>query len=169
MSPDAIKALPVSTINAILFQNHVRPGAGVIEKTELVERVLTMIEDERQERARDEARRAEEEEEQRLLAEAARERTTASVEQRANPVAEQPASTSPAVDEDGDVSMEAADEPHPDVAVSDDATKPPTTLPDIVPKVEVKPIPPKAQAMAAHLERTGLCVICQVSGLRKRR
>jgi hypothetical protein len=28
-------------------------------------------------------------------------------------------------------------------------------------KEEAKPLPPKAQAMAAHLERTGLCVICQ--------
>jgi hypothetical protein len=143
-----VRALSVGVIKAILQQNHVRLGAGVLEKSELVARVLAVVDDERQERARDEAWRAAEEEEERLRAEAARQ--------------EQARASQPSAEENHDVDMDAGHQVDPDVSMTN-ATPPPTIVEDV--KAEVKPLPPKAQAMAAHLERTGLCVICQVRHL----
>jgi hypothetical protein len=156
MSPAAVKALPVSTIKAILFQNHVRPGAGVLEKAELVDRVLTMIEDERQERARDEVRRAEEEEEERRFAEEARQ-----AREQAKELLEKRRQAAESVSADGNVRMSDRASTDPMVGDTAEISKGgdiPLAEPS---KEEAKPLPPKAQAMAAHLERTGLCVICQ--------
>jgi hypothetical protein len=156
MSPAAVKALPVSTIKAILFQNHVRPGAGVLEKAELVDRVLTMIEDERQERARDEVRRAEEEEEERRFAEEARQ-----AREQAKELLEKRRQAAESVSADGNVRMSDRASTDPMVGDTAEVSKGgdiPLAEPS---KEEAKPLPPKAQAMAAHLERTGLCVICQ--------
>jgi hypothetical protein len=156
MSPAAVKALPVSTIKAILFQNHVRPGAGVLEKAELVDRVLTMVEDERQERARDEVRRAEEEEEERRFAEEARQ-----AREQAKELLEKRRQAAESVSADGNVRMSDRASTDPMVGDTAEVSKGgdvPLAEPS---KEEAKPLPPKAQAMAAHLERTGLCVICQ--------
>jgi hypothetical protein len=130
MPESAVRALSVGVIKAILQQNHVRLGAGVLEKSELVARVLAVVDDERQERAQQQQ--------------------------------QQPRANQPSAEENHDVDMDAGHQVDPDVPMAN-ATPPPTIVEET--KAEVKPLPPKAQAMAAHLERTGLCVICQVRHL----
>jgi hypothetical protein len=153
MPPAAISALPISTIKAILFQNHVRLGAGVLEKAELVDRVLAMVDDERQERAQNEARRIAEEEEERLFREE-RERASAP---HPRPTAEAIAGASVHEHDHSGI-----DDAYPQLPISDNDVNAPPAPAESSSKVEVKSLPSKAQAMAAHLERTGLCVICQV-------
>jgi hypothetical protein len=149
MTPAAVGVLPVGIIKAILFQNHVRLGAGVLEKAELVDRVLAMVDDERQERAQNEARRAAEEEEERLLR-----------EERERARAPQPEPTAEAISRSS-VHDTDIDDARPDLLSGGAGNSSPPPAEGGT-KVEVKPLLPKAQAMAAHLERTGLCVICQV-------
>jgi len=116
MQPQDISALSVGTLKAILFQNHVNARL-ILEKSDLVDKVITLIEDERRERER---KVREEEQEKRAMEEELRMREES---QRQN---------------EEDKGKDA----------STDFAKP-------------SPLPPKAQAMAATLERTGLCVICQ--------
>jgi hypothetical protein len=109
MLPEGIQALSIGTLKAILFQNHVNARL-ILEKTDLVEKVITLVEDERRDRER---KAMEEEEEERAMEE---ERRMREERQRQE---------------------------------DEDKGKNGSTL------------PPKAQAMAATLARTGLCVICQ--------
>jgi len=113
MQLESIKALSIGMLKTILYQNHVNARL-ILEKNDLVDKVVTLVEDERMDRER-KAREEEQEkmaaEERRLLEESQQEK-----------------------DQDNDSST--------------DSTKQP-------------PLPLKAQAMAATLERTGLCVICQ--------
>ncbi|KIM86779.1 hypothetical protein PILCRDRAFT_816031 [Piloderma croceum F 1598] len=116
MLPEGIQALSIGTLKAILFQNHVNARL-ILEKSDLVEKVVTLVEDERRDRER---KAMEEEEEKRAMEE----------EQRMKEERQR--------QEEEDKGKNG----------STDSAKP-TTL------------PPKAQAMAATLARTGLCVICQ--------
>jgi len=65
MAPEDINSLPVSVLKEFLFRNHVDTRL-VIEKSDLVERVMTLIANEGQERERQEIYRQMEEEEGRL-------------------------------------------------------------------------------------------------------
>jgi hypothetical protein len=117
MEAEGIKVLSIGTLKAILSQNHVNARL-ILEKSDLVNKVVTLIEDER----RDRERKAREEElENRAMEE---ERRMREENQRKT-------------EEDKGKKNE-----------STDSAKP-------------APLHPKAQAMAATLERTGLCVICQ--------
>lgn len=116
MQPEGIKILSISVLKAILFQNHVNARL-ILEKSDLVDKVLTLVEDERRERQR---KAREEEQEMRVMEEEQRVRE----EEERKRAEEQEQDAKP------------------------DSVKP-------------SPLPPKAQAMAATLERTGLCVICQ--------
>lgn len=116
MDPDDIKALSIGTLKAVLFQNHVNARL-ILEKSDLVDKVVTLVEDER----RDRERKAREEElEKRAMEEQRRMRGESQ--------------------QDKDESKDEKEKT--------ESVKPP-------------PLAPKAQAMAATLERTGLCVICQ--------
>jgi len=119
MQIEGIKALSIGALKAILFQNHVNARL-IIEKGDLVDKVVTLVEDERRERDR----RAREEEEEVM------ERQRVMMEEHRMKQESQRA-----VNED-------------DKSEFSDSIKP-------------NSLPPKAQAMAANLERTGLCVICQ--------
>ena len=118
MREEGIKSLSVSALKAILFENHVNARL-ILEKSDLVAKVVTLVEDERIDRER----KAREEEE-------AIERQRVSTEENQM--------SSDVQDEEKELSANT------DI----DNSGPP-------------PLPPKAQAMAARLERTGLCVICQ--------
>jgi len=59
MQTEGIRALSIGALKAILFQNHVNARL-IIEKGDLVDKVVTLVEDERRERDR----RAREEEEE---------------------------------------------------------------------------------------------------------
>jgi len=116
MHPEGIQALSIGTLKAILFQNHVNARL-ILEKSDLVDKVITLIEDERRDRER---KTMEEEQEKRAMEE---ERIMREESQRK---------------EEGDKGKDSSTD-----------------------SVKLHPLPPKAQAMAATLERTGLCVICQ--------
>ena len=65
MDPEDIRSLSISSLKALLFSNHVNVNATmVLEKSDLVERVLQLVENEKAVRER--ARRANEEEEEML-------------------------------------------------------------------------------------------------------
>ncbi|KAF9777270.1 hypothetical protein BJ322DRAFT_1097263 [Thelephora terrestris] len=64
MAPEDIRSLPVAVLKEILFHNHVNARLP-IEKSDLVERVTTLVADERQDRERQEIFRQMEEEQER--------------------------------------------------------------------------------------------------------
>ena len=180
MAPEDLRSLPVSVLKEILFHNHVNARL-LIEKSDLVERVTTLIADERQERERQEIFRQMEEEQERLMqmemeAETHRERLD---ELHLDSEPQRPRQT-----------PDVAPEPTPDtglgqgpevLAGSNDTNQPIPTVntEDVTPPLVV-PTPPEQQtaantpapprpmpgvtsrpAMAINLERNGLCVICQ--------
>ena len=122
---EGIKSLSVGVLKAILFENHVNARL-ILEKSDLVAKVVTLVEDERSDRER----KAREEEE------AAVERQRVLMEERR------------AREENQGSSGVQDEEREPSVNTDADNSEPPL-------------LPPKAQAMATRLERTGLCVICQ--------
>lgn len=145
MSTSDVQALPISTLKAILFRNHVN-ASMVVEKSELVSKVQGLIDDERAEREAH-ARREEEEEEERELREAMEqsrreheEREAAAERERAEQHEQAEATT-----EEGSADHSSGTPP----------PQPPSPEP-----VRGK-LSAKAQNLASHLERTGLCVICQ--------
>lgn len=176
MAPEDLKSLPVSVLKEILFHNHVNARL-LIEKSDLVERVTTLIADERRERERQEIFRQMEEQERlrqmEMETETHRERLDElhldSEPQQTPDVAPEPAS---------DTSLEQGSEA---LAGSNDTDQPIPTgdTEDVTPPLIV-PTPPEQQtvsntstpprpmsgltsrpAMAINLERNGLCVICQ--------
>ncbi|KAH9833338.1 uncharacterized protein C8Q71DRAFT_775114 [Rhodofomes roseus] len=176
MSGEDIARLSIGTLKAVLFQNHVNARL-VVEKAELVAKVRTLVEDERRERERhavlEAAERAAEEE-------ARREREEARRAEEARRRGEEDGQGESAMEDvrgDGESAMhvdisEGQPEVHADVqeGPSDEAAPPPPpkpATPPVPPKTAPPPTPPKrgmspkAQAKAAQLERTGLCVICQ--------
>lgn len=161
MVDEDIAKLTIGTLKSVLFQNHVN-ATLMLEKSELVNKVMRLVEEERRERRErmeeEERERQREEEEaierQRVLMEQHREREA---RQRAEREA-QAASNGEEALEDMDDKTSLVDEARPNVP-SDDAAAP-STPPK--PKSTSPPAPSKSPAsMAANLERTGLCVICQ--------
>lgn len=159
MSPAEISGLSIGALKAILFRNHVNAGS-VLEKSDLVSKVKVLIEDERLERAEAIRRAEEEEREMWAMRERAAEREREERERREQ--AQQQVATTAGTsqqasraDEDGDQDSSRR---------SQDDSSPPIPPPD-----DSKPKPPPgspsgklpSKTMAAHLERTGLCVICQ--------
>jgi hypothetical protein len=51
MSPDSIRALSISALKSIMFTNHVNVG-NILEKGDLVSKVIALVEDEKRERDR---------------------------------------------------------------------------------------------------------------------
>lgn len=165
MTDREVKALSIGTLKAILFRNHVNARL-VVEKEELVSKVKSLLEDERRERA-DSTRRAEEEErETQERIRRLREQAAASRAQSAVPPSQSAENVQSS--SEGDITLERIDT----------AAHGPTTEHDVPPPTPPKETSPpspsspsssapigqmsqKAQAMASHLERTGLCVICQ--------
>ncbi|RPD56047.1 hypothetical protein L227DRAFT_579261 [Lentinus tigrinus ALCF2SS1-6] len=134
MSDEQIAALSIGSLKEVLFKNHVTARL-VVEKGELVDRVKTLVVEEKAERER----KAREEEAERQLEEEMRRARDEEARARAGPP--QPATQDTP-------SENPADEP--------ESTPPPTASPP-----PASTLTPKAQAMASRLERTGLCVICQ--------
>ncbi|KAH8101106.1 hypothetical protein BXZ70DRAFT_934446 [Cristinia sonorae] len=147
MTPDQISGLSIGVLKAVLFRNHVNVG-GVLEKGDLVGRVKTLVEDERVERA-EAIRRAEEEEMEMWAMRERAERRERRQEEGDNGGGE---------DDEGD-DGEGGGGSHDDEGA----------IAPVPPSSEEKPKPPPASAsskahakgLASHLERTGLCVICQ--------
>ncbi len=178
MTQSTVSALPISVLKNILFTNHVN-ASMILEKSELVNKVMTLIDDERRERERqrlaEEAERLEEEERRREREEAIqrqqeekrrkeeeerlrkerRERQRARVEE-----VEDGADDMMDIEVEVSVSGDEDDEPNVERAELVGGNRPST--PASTPGTPSKPpSPPQKSAMMSTLERTGLCVICQ--------
>ena len=153
MSEDAVAALSIGTLKAVLLQNHVNARL-LLEKGELVARVRLLIEDERQERAREAAAREREEQEiiarQHAMMEEQRQREERLREERE---ARERAAAAASGSEDATPATAPGNEAS-DEAGEDKPASPPDEKPSVPP-----PQPPRMSMAAA--ERTGLCVICQ--------
>ena len=161
MTPEAIGALGVGILKSILFSNHVNAGQ-VLEKGELVRKVLTLVEDEKVERERERVRHEVEEAEeqmQRDMARRERERQTRRQAQRATVEDE--------VSSDSDSDQERprrplAAPPSSEDVIMDDRRPPSTSQPSAPPApAPAEQTKPKPAPAVRSLERTGLCVICQ--------
>ena len=161
MDKASVASLSISTLKSILFRNHVQTSM-IVEKSELVAKVERLIEDEKLERAAA-ARRAEEEERELREMKEAIERSKREEEERQARQAQPQTSESggnsqqETASEDTGMDTEQAAPPGEDQRAPPDTNQPRTPSPAPTPGR----MTPKAQAMASHLERTGLCVICQ--------
>jgi hypothetical protein len=154
MSQDSIRTLSIGALKSILFTNHVNAGL-ILEKSDLVAKVMTLIENEKVERARQ--RQAEEREEMELMQREAERREA--VRQRAMG-RERTEREDAGVANAANAQEAGEDQSHQDgrsetpVESSEDTHSGPTPQPPT-------PAPPKMQGSASTLERTGLCVVCQ--------
>ncbi|KAF9477956.1 hypothetical protein BDN70DRAFT_836974 [Pholiota conissans] len=162
MNTDDIRALSIHALKDILFTNHVNAGQ-ILEKSDLVAKVLVLIEDEKRERERQ--RQAEEREQLELMRreeerrEQVRERALAAERERQRAEAETAAPGVTNAEEEN-----AEEEAQAEMRAGDGSGEnSPAPEADLVSSSPPKPTPeaPKAQGSAVTLERTGLCVICQ--------
>lgn len=168
MAPEDIKSLPVSMLKEILFHNHVNARL-LIEKSDLVEKVTTLIADERRERERQEIFRQMEEERERLR------QMEMEAETQADQLDELHLDSEPQV---SDVASETNTETDHgqgsgDTDTNNDSQQIPTAVTNDSSPPEQQdttntPTPPQPKSgvntrpsMAINLERNGLCVICQ--------
>ncbi|KAF7325918.1 RING-finger domain-containing protein [Mycena kentingensis (nom. inval.)] len=142
MSPDAIRALSVHALKAILFANHVQLGQGALEKGDLVKKVVDLVEEERRTRER---RRMEEEAEERERIEQQR----VLMEQFERQQRE----------ERERVERERATQAN--ANAGDSGAPPPAYAPEEEVSFSTTPGPPTTPPRSAAAERGGLCVICQ--------
>ncbi|KAF7316297.1 RING-finger domain-containing protein [Mycena indigotica] len=147
MTSESVGALPVHALKALLFANHVNLGQGALEKSDLVKKVIDLVEEERRTRER---RRLEEEAEE----EARIEQQRVMMEQFQRQQRER------AERERAEAAAAAQDE-HP---TPDDSASPPSapteSETEFIAAATPSP-PPLPKPKAIHVERTGLCVICQ--------
>jgi len=174
VAPEDLRSLPVSVLKEILFHNHVNARL-LIEKSDLVERVTTLIADERRERERQEMFRQMEEEQERFR----RMELEVGVHTEGLDEQQPPLQTS---DADPEPIPDTVLGQGPEVLADSDGTDQPIPTvhtEDVTPSAPV-PAPPEQQSsvntqtppkstlalasrpgMAINLERNGLCVICQ--------
>lgn len=155
MDTDAIGALSIGALKAVLFTNHVNAGQ-ILEKSDLVAKVRALIEDEKMERARQRA--AEEREQLEMMRreqerqEEVRARALAMEQERER---ERAAAQSMQDGSDAGGELHMGDEPDENASEPHDhearAPSPPKSVPEA----------PTTRGSATTLERTGLCVICQ--------
>ncbi|KAG8996140.1 hypothetical protein FRB90_012819 [Tulasnella sp. 427] len=162
-TPEELNALSVHVLKEILHQNHVNARL-LLEKSDLVDRVKILIDDERREVEREaEMQRLEEQEaidlQHRMMAE-----LRAREQERERLLREQTAAaasggTEAAHTESGEaLTASAGDEAvSPDTAASSNENKAPEshTVPSPAPPA------PKPSALPHVMERSGLCVVCQ--------
>ncbi|TFK49093.1 hypothetical protein OE88DRAFT_466214 [Heliocybe sulcata] len=136
MSEDQVARLSVHVLKDVLFHNHV-PARQVLEKAELVHKVMALVDQEKRERERKREEERREEEAYQARQQALRDEMRAKQEREEREKREREHQGQEGHNEDGQTPGAEGKEEKP------------------------KPLTPQAQAMAASLERTGLCVICQ--------
>ncbi|KAJ7064841.1 hypothetical protein C8F01DRAFT_1128398, partial [Mycena amicta] len=132
MEPESVGALPVHALKAVLFANHVSLGQGALEKSDLVKKVLDLVEEER--RSRERRRREEEAEEEAQIEQQRVMMEQFNMQQRERAERERAQAEREA--------QRGAGSPPPYAPTAPE----PTTAP---------------RPAGTHVERGGLCVICQ--------
>lgn len=165
MLPEDIRSLRVSTLKEILYHNHVN-ARTLIEKPELVERVTSLIDDERRCRQIEQEQEREQERLGRMHTEtdtpteplvgfrpdSEQQTPNVAFEQITEPHLDQRPEVAGSNDDDQQIPTVSAD----DVAPSEQqTTTDTTTAPQLTSGLNDR------SAMATNLERNGLCVICQ--------
>ncbi|KAJ3796160.1 hypothetical protein GGU11DRAFT_832890 [Lentinula aff. detonsa] len=189
MTTESLSSLSISTLKAILYTNHVSSGIGsgmILEKGDLVKRVIVLVEDEkrerreheereleeqtlRQERERMEREKEEREDQERIRIQHAmmeafererKEREERDREQQEDARRQEEERTGELENDRMQVGGESESQPQSDI--DRDSTPSSSPPPPIPPKVPTPfKAPSKAPATAAFVERTGLCVVCQ--------
>lgn len=145
MTHESIRGLSIGALKEILFTNHVNAGQ-ILEKSDLVQKVFTLVDAERKERERQ--RQAEEREEMERVQRLEEARRQREERERAEEHGHETGGG------DGDTSADMESGPGADGA---EGTTPPVS--SSPPKSTAAPPPTKGSF--SSLERTGLCVICQ--------
>jgi len=153
MPQEAISSLSIGGLKSILFTNHVTL-TNILEKDDLVRKVISLVEDEKRERQRQ--RRAEEMEEMERIQremdarEELRDRRDRENELEPNQIADEEANAE-ASTQDGRPSGE----------YSRWSSTMAESVPPVSPSPPPAPPPPPKVKVTSHTERTGLCIICQ--------
>ncbi|KAJ3991481.1 hypothetical protein F5050DRAFT_1581329 [Lentinula boryana] len=186
MTTESLSSLSISTLKAILYTNHVSSGMGsgmILEKGDLVRRVIVLVEDEkrerreheereleeqtlRQERERIEREKEEKEDQERIRIQHAMmeafERERKEREERDREQQEDARRQEERTGELENDRLQVDGESQPQSDLDRDSTPSSSPPPPIPPKVPTPfKAPSKAPATAAFVERTGLCVVCQ--------
>ncbi|KAG7094046.1 hypothetical protein E1B28_007667 [Marasmius oreades] len=174
MSERNISSLPISSLKQILFLNHVNAtNMMILEKSDLVKRVVELVEVERGEREEREAREREErEEEERLIREVRKreeseKRAREEAERRSrdgqqtNATTDRRARVEDAPEEDESVHSSIPQEEIDILPPASDRESPPTLSPTISTTEPSVAKPPTRLTAKAHERNSGLCVICQ--------
>ncbi|KAF9269145.1 hypothetical protein L218DRAFT_976941 [Marasmius fiardii PR-910] len=186
MSERTISSLPISSLKQILFVNHVNAtNTMILEKSDLVKRVVELVESEKREREeREEREREEREDEERMIREAMEREESARRAQeeakRRSREGEQVNATRPTTDqrarvedapEDDESLRSAASTPQEEIDILPPAPAPDVEMRSITPppaasSPPAEPSPSTKPAVAkptvkSHERNTGLCVICQ--------
>lgn len=158
MDQTDIRSLSISALKALLFSNHVNVNATmVLEKSDLVERVLQLVENEKMER--DRARQANEEEEERIR-EAIRD--TMRDDSAENEHMEQYEHEHRDQDEDHyHPAASAADQKQEDEHAHSSSSSSPHLRAGTSPPRPTSASSRSPPRKAAYTERGGLCVVCQ--------
>jgi Zinc finger, C3HC4 type (RING finger) len=171
MDAEAIGRLSIGSLKSILFTNHVAAGQ-VLEKAELVRKVVTLVDDERRERERqrqiqelEEMERLQREQERRDEADRrAREQTEQQRRERAER-AQQRIEEEEDPDRPGGTSQPALGTPETSPVITNpgepegrNESAPPPRSPPKAPSPQASAPPPPPPR---PIERSGLCVVCQ--------
>ncbi|KAJ4487656.1 hypothetical protein J3R30DRAFT_3430189 [Lentinula aciculospora] len=182
MTSESLSTMSISTLKAILFANHVNSGM-ILEKGDLVRRVIGLVEDERKERREHEERELEEQRHREEIERIEREKEEKEDQERIRiqhemmEAFERERQEREEREQERDRQREAdtrrreeerlEDLERDQMQVDGDSdnashnnTSPPPTPPKTSSPVPLK-APAKAPATAAFVERTGLCVVCQ--------
>ncbi|KAJ3744984.1 hypothetical protein DFH05DRAFT_1396808 [Lentinula detonsa] len=182
MTTESLSSLSISTLKAILYTNHVSSGMGsgmILEKGDLVRRVIVLVEDEkrerreheereleeqtlRQERERMEREKEEKEDQERIrIQHAMMEAFERERKEREERDREQQEERTGELENDR-LRVDGESESQSQSDVDRDSTPSSSPPPPIPPKAPTPfKAPSKAPATAAFVERTGLCVVCQ--------
>ncbi|KAF7763614.1 hypothetical protein Agabi119p4_8151 [Agaricus bisporus var. burnettii] len=167
MTQSSIAALSVSVLKSILFMNHVNVTM-VLEKSELVKKVVALVDDEKRERERqrmaEEAERFEEEERRREREEAIRreeeEREERLRKERQRNHRATVEDVEEGIDEMLDVEVDTVMDEDEDDDENEVDVHQGSSSANSQPKISISSSP-NHSIPAAVLERSGLCVICQ--------
>ncbi|EMD35434.1 hypothetical protein CERSUDRAFT_116199 [Gelatoporia subvermispora B] len=166
MRSEEVAALSVHALKEVLFHNHVNARL-VVEKGELVDKVQTLIAEERRERERhaaeEEAERIAMEEARREMEEARKARDLRKEQERQRREKEDAGhgyeDVAGGEGEEGiSQNTDGYHCPMPEYARNSPGTSSSSSTPPSIPSSSSRV---SAQSLAARLERTGLCVICQ--------
>jgi len=155
MSPESIKSLSIGHLKNILFTNHVNAGT-ILEKGDLVSKVVTLVEDERKERERQ--RQMEEMEEMERVQREIEAMEEWERRERLETATDSSDQFGPHSQVDGESSSTFG---RVDERVDQEASAGDQTAESAQQTTSAPSFPKQPEVPVSTMERNGLCVICQ--------